>query len=112
MLRWIHESADVRGHRGGLAYRASLSETNTDRKSTRLNSSHGYISYAVFCLKKKKTRPTTTEAHRHIHEKDTTEAIVVMTVLDTMRQVLGYLSTGDSSNRTKESTTVVLYMRS
>src|SRR2546422_6645950 len=32
-----------------------------DRKSTRLNSSHGYISYAVFCLKKKKTdhRPDT-----------------------------------------------------
>src|SRR3989449_4454408 len=29
-----------------------------DRKSTRLNSSHGYISYAVFCLKKKK--PTLT----------------------------------------------------
>src|SRR2546422_2344042 len=28
----------------------------TDRKSTRLNSSHGYISYAVFCLKKKKNR--------------------------------------------------------
>src|SRR2546422_5606998 len=26
---------------------------HTDRKSTRLNSSHGYISYAVFCLKKK-----------------------------------------------------------
>src|SRR2546429_3510006 len=29
-----------------------------DRKSTRLNSSHGYISYAVFCLKKKKTIPS------------------------------------------------------
>src|SRR2546422_7895955 len=28
----------------------------TDRKSTRLNSSHGYISYAVFCLKKKKRK--------------------------------------------------------
>src|SRR5687768_18423359 len=28
-----------------------------DRKSTRLNSSHGYISYAVFCLKKKITNP-------------------------------------------------------
>src|SRR2546422_8060952 len=27
---------------------------DSDRKSTRLNSSHGYISYAVFCLKKKK----------------------------------------------------------
>src|SRR5687768_18068086 len=31
-----------------------------DRKSTRLNSSHGYISYAVFCLKKKNTRSTST----------------------------------------------------
>src|SRR2546429_3698587 len=29
-----------------------------DRKSTRLNSSHGYISYAVFCLKKKKKKNT------------------------------------------------------
>src|SRR3989449_1802735 len=31
---------------------------NPDRKSTRLNSSHGYISYAVFCLKKKKNNKT------------------------------------------------------
>src|SRR2546422_6984644 len=30
-----------------------------DRKSTRLNSSHGYISYAVFCLKKKRYRTHT-----------------------------------------------------
>src|SRR2546429_4315841 len=30
-------------------------EDDLDRKSTRLNSSHSYISYAVFCLKKKKT---------------------------------------------------------
>src|SRR2546422_4871187 len=35
------------GHRGIAAH-------TRDRKSTRLNSSHGYISYAVFCLKKKK----------------------------------------------------------
>src|SRR5687768_18135673 len=33
---------------------ASPEPTLEDRKSTRLNSSHGYISYAVFCLKKKK----------------------------------------------------------
>src|SRR5712675_2583390 len=32
-----------------------------DRKSTRLNSSHGYISYAVFCLKKKKNTTTKTK---------------------------------------------------
>src|SRR2546429_2049434 len=35
-----------------------------DRKSTRLNSSHGYISYAVFCLKKKKKYTN----HYHIIE--------------------------------------------
>src|SRR5216684_6022150 len=33
---------------------APQTSTCRDRKSTRLNSSHGYISYAVFCLKKKK----------------------------------------------------------
>src|SRR2546422_6134792 len=33
-----------------------------DRKSTRLNSSHGYISYAVFCLKKKKKIHTLNES--------------------------------------------------
>src|SRR2546422_6299671 len=47
-----------------------------DRKSTRLNSSHGYISYAVFCLKKKKKQNTTrttrqqslitTHTHQHL----------------------------------------------
>src|SRR2546422_4056052 len=34
-----------------------------DRKSTRLNSSHGYISYAVFCLKKKKKTEQNTACH-------------------------------------------------
>src|SRR2546422_4975488 len=33
---------------------AAIGCFDADRKSTRLNSSHGYISYAVFCLKKKK----------------------------------------------------------
>src|SRR2546429_6507081 len=37
-------------------------EEELDRKSTRLNSSHGYISYAVFCLKKKKK---TYQSQRH-----------------------------------------------
>src|SRR5256884_3442727 len=36
-----------------------------DRKSTRLNSSHGYISYAVFCLKKKKTNVNNTNFQQH-----------------------------------------------
>src|SRR5258708_19244221 len=38
----------------------SLSYFGRDRKSTRLNSSHQIISYAVFCLKKKKKRTSTT----------------------------------------------------
>src|SRR5688572_32172271 len=43
-----HAAQQCRGHR---AHRP------VDRKSTRLNSSHSQISYAVFCLKKKRTRP-------------------------------------------------------
>src|SRR2546426_5949788 len=47
---------------GGSTTTTSLSsETATDRKSTRLNSSHLVISYAVFCLKKKKKIKTLTE---------------------------------------------------
>src|SRR5687768_18015764 len=40
--------------------RQQMSTQPLDRKSTRLNSSHGYISYAVFCLKKKikQTQPS------------------------------------------------------
>src|SRR2546429_6711874 len=40
---------------GGYPYKSMFwMRAGKDRKSTRLNSSHGYISYAVFCLKKKK----------------------------------------------------------
>src|SRR2546422_2397218 len=38
-----------------------------DRKSTRLNSSHGYISYAVFCLKKKKNNKPISPSCSHNH---------------------------------------------
>src|SRR2546422_8484132 len=38
----------------GIGRAAGAGQAGADRKSTRLNSSHGYISYAVFCLKKKK----------------------------------------------------------
>src|SRR2546429_3252306 len=48
--------------RNGLGRRRAPPAHLQDRKSTRLNSSHGYISYAVFCLKKKKT-----DEHRHSH---------------------------------------------
>src|SRR2546422_6098135 len=44
---------------------AARDELRQDRKSKRLNSSHGYISYAVFCLKKKKTTQYTRTAKLH-----------------------------------------------
>src|SRR5205809_3493163 len=48
-LRAEHLPDELRGEEATLADRPQ----GGDRKSTRLNSSHGYISYAVFCLKKK-----------------------------------------------------------
>src|SRR2546421_9036027 len=58
-------SPDGEGSRGPLCqycrrgvWRTGRLECRRDRKSTRLNSSHDQISYAVFCLKKKK-KPTT-----------------------------------------------------
>src|SRR2546422_7245643 len=43
---------------------ATMKPAPRDRKSTRLNSSHGYISYAVFCLKKKKKKKTHTNTQQ------------------------------------------------
>src|SRR3712207_7859973 len=58
--------------RAGSATAAAATSRNTpaaesstrDRKSTRLNSSHANISYAVFCLKKKKITDTVSSNHR------------------------------------------------
>src|SRR2546430_6577766 len=84
-----HESADLQaalnGDLGGIPFRTELSlkpvidfwtrmagkdsakgavaRVITDRKSTRLNSSHSQISYAVFCLKKKKKQQITHVAY-------------------------------------------------
>src|SRR5256885_5405201 len=46
-----------------------------DRKSTRLNSSHLVISYAVFCLKKKKNK------HYTVHSEDTLDRIMLVVCL-------------------------------
>src|SRR5216684_5017107 len=55
-LRAAHARRDPEP-RHGLGHGCYHRAGRRDRKSTRLNSSHGYISYAVFCLKKKK-KPT------------------------------------------------------
>src|SRR5256885_2450502 len=48
---------------------AGARRTREDRKSTRLNSSHLVISYAVFCLKKEKTRHPDTPALAHHRQR-------------------------------------------
>src|SRR2546427_8197346 len=53
------------------ARRPAKCPTRLDRKSTRLNSSHSQISYAVFCLKKKNSHP-------HTHTRSSTRATTVM----------------------------------
>src|SRR2546422_3510532 len=52
--RWPRRRAAHGEHALASSGRADVARPEADRKSTRLNSSHGYISYAVFCLKKKK----------------------------------------------------------
>src|SRR5688572_32517989 len=51
-----HHDATARRDRRAAAARRGHQRSEEDRKSTRLNSSHSQISYAVFCLKKKKIR--------------------------------------------------------
>src|SRR2546422_6432526 len=82
-LEHQRESIAQRGRRGDGGIKRVVAVWNgkqldvresPDRKSTRLNSSHGYISYAVFCLKKKKTpqRPRDA-APRTAHAADAQE---------------------------------------
>src|SRR2546428_6144406 len=62
----VHQAGDHQGGNREIVGEAAVGELDVldahrvDRKSTRLNSSHDQISYAVFCLKKKKTRTTFT----------------------------------------------------
>src|SRR2546427_2563985 len=60
-LAWPHRATPTRAAPGehGARWHVRRHRGNVvDRKSTRLNSSHSQISYAVFCLKKKKQDPT------------------------------------------------------
>src|SRR5438105_12661220 len=59
------------GERGRIA-RRQVRHVSADRKSTRLNSSHEWISYAVFCLKKKKIRINAT--YEGIHNMEAVRA--------------------------------------
>src|SRR2546430_9572347 len=62
----IHCSNDSSSARALAAiFRRRVTVSQSDRKSTRLNSSHSQISYAVFCLKKKKSNSTSTADSLH-----------------------------------------------
>src|SRR5438034_8367989 len=56
--RWLSGWSTLRSKLSALSCLEALQLLAQDRKSTRLNSSHTVISYAVFCLKKKKIKKT------------------------------------------------------
>src|SRR5260221_8615225 len=62
--------AQARGGAGAISRQLRCSE---DRKSTRLNSSHTVISYAVFCLKKKKKKQACKRQHEEMHLTNKTQ---------------------------------------
>src|SRR5256884_9793726 len=55
-MKWTLRRRKQRNAELRQEIQAHLLLAERDRKTTRLNSSHGYISYAVFCLKKKNTQ--------------------------------------------------------
>src|SRR5258708_9780190 len=67
----LHPESIVMPNGDRYVINASVVDTNKiDRKSTRLNSSHQIISYAVFCLKKKKSKQT--------HDNENDHAITII----------------------------------
>src|SRR3712207_8320458 len=63
----VHAHGEVRLGARARAAGVGVPEAQADRKSTRLNSSHANISYAVFCLKKKKIPDIKSTRLNYIH---------------------------------------------
>src|SRR2546430_13030261 len=77
---------DVRTAWPARMWLTSSASTNTDRKSTRLNSSHSQISYAVFCLKKKKKKNTQNKCY---YQTKSQQHILRVTHTDVYRRIVG-----------------------
>src|SRR5438876_7784838 len=60
----VRQARDVRQRQLLAQPFVAVADAHRDRKSTRLNSSHPSISYAVFCLKKKKKKNVTTKSRQ------------------------------------------------
>src|SRR5687768_18055013 len=80
----LHDALPILGRRNSwrsqktsLPVRA-LTKKSEDRKSTRLNSSHGYISYAVFCLKKKKKKKKSTTPKKNTDRRSQASNLSIM----------------------------------
>src|SRR3712207_7299573 len=74
LLHWAADGGDTSLDNSALLCERHHAKCHQDRKSTRLNSSHANISYAVFCLKKNKTErlkfllSVADEPERHLRE--------------------------------------------
>src|SRR2546422_141080 len=82
---------------------ATCRRRSRDRKSTRLNSSHGYISYAVFCLKKKINQENNIKLISRRTEKDVNSHTVldgiITTIMATIQRINSIGSREGSRNR-------------
>src|SRR2546430_7839165 len=99
----IHEAgrAEVRGHVDRdeqLSDDDREHDADEDRKSTRLNSSHSQISYAVFCLKKKKKKSRTHDQLPQIHATSERAARRNFLVISSVPRQSSSITSSDSSD--------------
>src|SRR5204862_4028682 len=73
LFRSCFMGVDIGSTKQLVAAGRTVQEVQEDRKSTRLNSSHVEISYAVFCLKKKKKKQNHKRACRHKRAREQVE---------------------------------------
>src|SRR5256885_3303753 len=94
--RWLASSSVAEKPRDSVASRSMFGTAPADRKSTRLNSSHLVISYAVFCLKKKNMTGNNlyhaiigSALCYNIHPGDTATALMGLTCFVTLNEETG-----------------------
>src|SRR2546421_3816875 len=92
----------------GLARNCPTSPSSSDRKSTRLNSSHDQISYAVFCLKKKKNKTVPTSSEQIIRVRASSHSLPELIILILSHHPMRVQRTpGPVGVRTEESVSIV-----
>src|SRR5207245_9134100 len=103
---WLPSPSPAKGSAPWLG--VSIAKPRRDRKSTRLNSSHGSISYAVFCLKKKNLKSTVAAGACRMAASSLQEALADATRRSHFGQTMGaYPATEEKLNGMERELTAV-----